>query len=272
MSAYPPSDLTPIDPVVPAAPWVGGKHRLARHIIPRLQAVPHTCYAEPFIGMGGIFLRRPWKARAEVINDLSTDVVTLFRILQRHYEPFMDLLRWRLTSREEFARLRQALPETLTDLERAARFLYVQRLSFGGKVSGQHFGISRQQPARFDVTRLASLLEAVHDRLSGVVIERLPFDDLLSRYDSPATLFYLDPPYFGCEDYYGEGMFERADFERLAARLAVLKGHFLLSLNDAPEVRAIFSGFAIERVDVSYSVNPKVAGKRFGELLISPRS
>ena len=269
MTAYPPADHTPVAPVVPAAPWVGGKHRLASRIIPRLQDIPHTLYAEPFIGMGGIFLRRPWKAKAEVINDLSADVVSLFRILQRHYEAFMDMLRWQLTSREEFTRLRQAAPDTLTDLERAARFLYLQRLSFGGKVNGQHFGVSREHPGRFDVTRLAPLLEAVHDRLSGVVIERLPFDDLIARYDGAGTLFYLDPPYFGCEDYYGEGMFGRPDFERLAARLATVKGRFLLSLNDTPEVRQIFAAFDIERVELSYSLNSAGAAKRRGELLIS---
>lgn len=263
------TDHQPTAPVVPAAPWIGGKHRLAKKIIERLQPIPHLCYCEPFIGMGGIFLRRPWRSKSEVINDLSTDVVTLFRILQRHYVAFMEMLRWQITSREAFERLREANPDSLTDLERAARFLYLQRLSFGGKPSHASFGTTTTQPARFDVLKLAGILESVHERLSAVVIERMPYQDLIERYDRPATLFYLDPPYHGCEDYYGEGMFERADFERLAEQLGGIQGKFLMSLNDTPEVRRTFARFDLEAVALSYSVNAKTAGKKYDELLIS---
>ena len=59
-------------------------------------------------------------------------------------------------------------------MQRAARFLYLQRTAFGGKVTGQNFGVSPLTSARFDVTRLPAILEAVHERLAGVVIERLP--------------------------------------------------------------------------------------------------
>jgi len=94
-------DLIPARPAAPVAPWQGGKRNLARRIVERLGAIPHTAYVEPFIGMGGIFFRRPFRARSEVINDLSRDVATLFRILQRHYLPFLEMIRWRLTSRAE---------------------------------------------------------------------------------------------------------------------------------------------------------------------------
>jgi DNA adenine methylase len=84
-----------------------------------------------------------------VINDWSDDVATFFRILQRHYVPFMDMLRWQITSRAGFDRLRRQDPSTLTDLERAARFLYLQRLAFGGKVAGRNFGVDTTMGARF---------------------------------------------------------------------------------------------------------------------------
>ena len=215
----------------------------------------HTTYAEPFVGMGGVFLRRPFKANAEVINDIGTDVAGLFRILQRHFPYFMDLMRFQLTTRAEFERLVATDPATLTDLERAARFLYLQRTAFGGKVVGQNFGVSPGNPARFDVNRLGPILEAVHDRLSSVIIERLSWQKFIPRYDRPETLFYLDPPYFGNEDDYGEGVFSEADFAAMADLLRGLKGRFLLSLNDRPEVRRIFAGFPIEGVSVDYSVS-----------------
>ena len=52
------STLVPVPPAEPLAPWVGGKRLLAKRIIARIEAIPHDCYAEPFVGMGGVFLRR----------------------------------------------------------------------------------------------------------------------------------------------------------------------------------------------------------------------
>jgi len=264
--------LLPCTPTVPPFYYLGGKRNLAQRIIDRLQAIPHRTYVEPFAGAGGVFLRRPWRSHAEVINDISTDVVTLFRILQRHYVPLMDMLRWQLTSRSEFERLVKAEPDTLTDLERAARFLYIQRVAFGGKVSGRNFGVSPSSSAWFDVVVLGKVLEDVHDRLSGVVIERLPFADLIRRYDRPETLFYLDPPYWGCEKDYGPDVFGRSDFERLANVLLGLQGQFLLSLNDTPGVRSTFAAFDIEAVETTYSIGSKRAGRpRAGEVFITRR-
>jgi Site-specific DNA methylase len=99
------SPLAPVQPVKPLAPYVGGKRNLARRLVAQIQQVPHTTYAEPFVGMGGVFFRRDMKPRQEVINDLSGDVACLFRILQEHYVPLIDELRFKLTSRHEFDRL-----------------------------------------------------------------------------------------------------------------------------------------------------------------------
>ncbi len=134
-------NLQPVAPVSPAAPYIGGKRVLSKVIIRRINATPHDGYAEPFVGMGGIFLRRTMQPRMEAINDISGDVANLFRILQRHYPQFMETLRFQITSRREYERLVKVDPSTLTDLERAARFLYLQRLAFGGKVSGRNFGV-----------------------------------------------------------------------------------------------------------------------------------
>lgn len=251
----------------PVAPYLGGKSRLARALVQRIGQIPHDTYAEPFVGMGGVFLRRPSAPKSEVINDINRDVYTLFRVLQDHYAYFLDYLRFRVSSRAEFERLTDTDPATLTDIQRAARFLYLQRTAFGGKPSGRNFGVSVGRPSRFDVTKLGPLLDDVHSRLSGVVIECLPYADFIRRYDRPATLFYLDPPYWGCERDYGP-VFERADFQRLADLLAGISGRFILSLNDRPEVREIFGAFQIDRVETTYSV-ARAATSAVGEVIIT---
>ena len=112
------------------------------------------------------------------------------------------------------------------------------------------------------------LILAAHARLQAVHIECLGWATFIARYDKPFTLFYIDPPYWGHEADYGKGLFAREDFARMAEMLAGLKGRFILSLNDRPEVRALFKGFAIEEVETRYSANAK-STRRAGELLIS---
>lgn len=251
-------DKTELHTVLQASPpagYIGGKRRLARLLAERIAAIPHSLYAEPFVGMGGVFFRRREAAGTEVINDGNGEVANLFRILQRHYPQFMDMLKYQVASRREFERLKASNPSTLTDLERAARFLYLQRLAFGGKVAGQNFGVLYEGGARFNLTKLAPMLEDVHERLAGVVIENLGWLEFIDRYDRPGTLFYLDPPYFGSEDDYGAGLFPRIDFTRMARRLSRLKGRFLMSINDVQEIRETFKGFAFQEVELLYSVS-----------------
>lgn len=262
------SEIVSVVPVSPPAPYQGGKRALAKTIIARIEAIPHNLYAEPFVGMGGVFFRRRSIPKTELINDYAGDVANLFRILQRHYPQFLETLKFQVTSRREFERLKASDPATLTDLERAARFLYLQKTAFGGKVAGQNFGVSPTGPARFNLTRLAPLLEDVHERLSRVVIENLPWRTFIEKYDRPGALFYLDPPYFGCEADYGRGLFGRDEFEAMADCLAGLKGRFILSINDVPKIRAIFSGFAIDEVSLTYSVSGG-NGKPARELIVS---
>jgi len=248
-------NLASVAPTRPPAPWMGGKRALAGCLSDLIATIPHQRYVEPFVGMGGVFFRRKHRPKLEVINDINREVVNLFRLLQRHYQQLLDVLKWQVCSRAEFQRLLKVEPETLTDLERAARFLYLQRSSFGGKVAGQTFGISYDGGARFNLTKLVPLLEDVHERLAGVVIECLPYAECIRRYDSrPGTLFYLDPPYWGCTDDYGRNIFAPADFEVLRDILANLNGRFVLSINDVPEIREIFAGFTLHEVGLHYGI------------------
>lgn len=263
------SGLEAVSPVKPLAPYIGGKRSLAKRLIALINRTEHTTYAEVFVGMGGIFLRRTHRPKAEVINDWSEDVSTFFRVIQHHYVAFLDMLRFQVTSRAGFEKLAALDPASLTDLQRSARFLYLQRLAFGGKVNGRGFGVDPAKPARFDVTTMGPLIEAVHERLAGVVIERLPWADFIRRYDRPGTLFYLDPPYYGCETDYGRDMFDRSEFEQMAETLRGLQGKFILSLNDHPEVRRIFAGFDMQVEELNYFIGGGGKVKPVKELVIT---
>lgn len=260
--------LQPIDPTAPAAGYQGGKKLLAKRICALIERVDHAVYAEPFVGMGGVFLRRRARPAVEIVNDLSRDIATFFRVLQRHPDALCAELAFQVTSRVDFDRIKGLDPGRLTDIERAARFIYLQRAAFGGKVRGRTLGTSATGPARFDAIKMMRRLRELHARMAGVLIECLDWSDFLVRYDRPGTLFYLDPPYFGHERDYAETGFSRDDFARMAVLLGTMRGRFILSLNDTPAVRQFFAPFAIVPVPTKYTMGGMDRAKAVGEVLI----
>lgn len=243
----------------PPAPYLGGKRNLARRLCAMIEATPHRAYIEPFVGMGGVFLRRSTPAAVEVINDYAGDVANLFRVIRRHYEPFVDELRWLIAGRAEFDRQLAMDPRLLTDIERAVRFLYLQRLAFGGKVDGRTFGVRRDQDSRFNLARLRADLKALRDRLATVTIEQLDFADVIRRYDGPQALFFLDPPYHQTAGYGIDFADDR--YEALAEQLAGIRGQFIMSINDTPFIRSTFARFRVDEVDTTWTVSTGSAGR-----------
>ena len=250
-------------------PWLGGKSQLAKKLSAYINQVDHTCYVEPFMGAAHVFFRKD-PSKAEVLNDINRDLSTLFRVLQNHFEEFMRYFKWALVSRDEFDRLNRQPPDSLTDIQRACRFYYLQKLAFGGKAVGRTYGTATTSPPRLNLPYMGEELTQVHLRLARVNIENLPWQKIFKKYDRPHTLFYIDPPYFNCETDYGKDMFSKKDFHDLAGILRSLEGNFILSLNDTPETRKLFQGFHMEETQVHYSVNSSRQGKKkHPELIIS---
>ncbi len=242
--------------------YVGGKNRLAKRIIGEIP--PHTTYVEPFAG-GAQVLFRKLPSRIEVINDLDGELVNFYRICQAHHDELVRYMRFTLLSRKWFDLLQNIRPESLTDIQRAARYFFLLKSAYGGRVTRQNYAIHVVQRPNFSTARIRDVIEQTHDRLARVQIECLPYERVLQRYDRKQTFFYLDPPYFGVRLY--RHNFELADFQQLASNLEGIQGKFLLSINDHREVRRLFSKFKIESVRMTYSVQ-RHSGRIYGELLI----
>jgi DNA adenine methylase len=239
----------------PIIPWIGGKRRLAKHILPLFPE--HACYVEPFAGAAALyFMKQPVKA--EVLNDINGDLVNLYRVVQHHLEEFIRQFRWALTSRQLFEWAKAAAPETLTDIQRAARFYYLQRLAFGGKVKSRTFGTTTTGGVRFNLLRIEEDLSAAHLRLACTTIEHLSWQACIDRYDRHHTLFYCDPPYWGTEGY-GVG-FGLENYQAMAELARSIKGRMIISVNDIPEMREAFAGLPMELLKIRYTV----AGNRPG--------
>jgi len=243
--------------------YIGGKNRIAREIIAIFPE--HQIYVEPFAGGAQVLFHKE-PSRTEVLNDLNDEIVNFFRICQLHHEEFLRYLRFVVVSRKWFSLFEAQVPATLTDIQRAARFFYLLKTAYAGLVRSPRYACSVTSPKSFNPARIRKLIESAHNRLARVQIECLPYEKILDRFDGPTTLFYLDPPYWGRSLYrFNLG---DADFEKLEERLSAIRGKFVLSLNDVPEVRELFKRFTIREIDIFYTAQQK-AGKRFRELLIT---
>ncbi len=243
--------------------YIGGKQRLAKKIIAILP--DHTAYVEAFAGGAQVFFHKE-PSKVEVLNDLDGEIVNFFRICQLHYDELLRCLRFSLVSRKSFKTFRLQDPETLTDIQRAARFFYLQKNSFAGLVRNRAYHYHVVRPPSFNLGSLPQLIEKAHQRLDRVQIECLPYEEILRRYDRPGTLFYLDPPYWGRKLY--RFNFAESDFVKLEENLRNIQGKFVLSLNDLPEVRKLFHRYVLREIQISYT-SQMTAGKRFRELLIT---
>ena len=247
----------------PIVPWIGGKRRLARVLLPMFPA--HVCYVEPFCGAAALFFRKA-PSSVEVLNDTHGELINLYRVVKHHFEEFLRQFKWALTSRQIFEWHTRIDPATLTDVQRAARFYYLQKLKFGAKVTGNSYGTATIGGGRLNLLRIEEDLGAAHLRLHQVNIEHLPWQRCVERYDRPHTLFFCDPPYWQTNGY-GDP-FPLPEYEQLAEAARSSKGAMIVTVNDHPDMRRVFAGLDITSAAIRYTVGGSHRPQQATELII----
>lgn len=238
--------------------WIGGKKALRKKISAQFPP-SYDRYIEVFGGAGWMLFAEERKVDLEVYNDIDGDLVNLFKCVKHHPDALQKELEWIHTSRELFFDARQDI-HGLTDIQRAARFYILIKCSFGTDLHS--FGARKR-----DMEKAVRYLEDVSHRLRDVVVEHMDFERLLKVYDRPDALFYLDPPYFGVEEYYKAG-FGTEEHERLHDALHRIKGKFILSYNDCDEARELYKDFNIIETDRHDNLAAGVSRRRYRELII----
>ena len=223
----------------PIVRYHGGKWMIAPWIISHFPS--HRVYVEPFGGGGSVLLRKP-RSYAEVYNDLDGEIVNLFRVARDHGDELREKLEVTPFAREEF----QLSYEPSSDpIEQARRTVFRAFAGFGsasasGKPTGFRNNSNRSgtTPAHDWANYPRNGLPAIIKRLQWVVIEHKDAFEMFPIFDSPDTLFYVDPPYVHAtrargNPYCDKGQYRHEmsdqDHERLAAVLHDLKGGVVLS-------------------------------------------
>lgn len=242
--------------------WVGGK-KLLRKIISDKFPEKFDKYVEVFGGAGWVLFYKDKYAKTEVYNDINSDLVNLFKCVKYHPEAIEKELELSLNSRQIFNEYRNQMDCIgLTDIQRAVRYLYLIKSSYGARVST--YG---SKPRDISNTEF---LKDIRKRLSKVVIENKSFEKIISAYDNEGTLFYLDPPYHNTENMYdtGDFIFDEEQHIKLRDILKDIKGKFVLSYNDDEFIRELYKDFKIEGIERQNNLSLN-SGSRFKEVVIT---
>ncbi len=246
----------------PPIPRMGGKSKLRKHIIERIPE--HICYVEPFLGAGWVYLGKE-PSKVEVINDVDKELINMFHMIKCHAPEIERMLKYEFSGRDIFEEYKHCTVEYLTEIQRAVRFLYLISQSFAGKGGTFGYGTtSKPAPQIF----YQDVLGDIKGRLRNTYVENKSFEDIIKRYDRPHSFFFCDPPYFETAGYGSE--FGQKEHLLLRDILSKIKGKFMVTINDHPEVRAWYRDFKIEEVRVAYSISKEQkARKEYGELIIT---
>lgn len=231
---------------------VGGKRILRKVIVPLFPPKKsYNTYVEPFVGAGWIFLAQ--ETDHEVINDIDPFVYHMWKDLQDTSAETIRKMDFSI-SEKRFNDLKKGGGHRLYRNKYLTLFSYAgnrETLDYSGKKGRGENAVSK--------------MLKVKERIKDVKIENKDWLDVVKKYDSPKTLFYLDPPYFQTDNTaYSH---DRIDYEKIAEVMKKMKGFAVLSINDKPEMRKIFKGFKMKKVVVrNHLDNPVVKERK--ELII----
>lgn len=181
--------------------WYGGKFSHLDWLLPLLPKTTHFC--EPFGGSAAVLINRE-PSPVETYNDLDGEVVNFFRVLRDQKERLIEVIGLTPFSREEFELAISQPTQDTSDLERARRFFVRARQVRTGLAQTASSGrwancllTSRAGMAGAVSRWLGSVedLSEIVQRLLRVQIEHAPAIEVIQRYDSKETLYYIDPPY-----------------------------------------------------------------------------
>jgi len=251
----------------PIIRWPGGKTRLLDKILPRISK--HVCYCEPFMGGCAVLLAKP-RSRIKVVNDLNGDLVALYRNVQYHLPALLSEMEWVLNSRKNlFDFIAQP---GLTEIQRAARWIVRNKISFGGGMKSYAVARKGGGGAAVSWERATEEMKVFKQRMDKVSVENLPYDRCIKLYDGPETFFFIDPPYLHAKPKNYAGWNEN-QMQELREIVDGLKARWLLTVDDSPFNRNLFKHCRLQAVQtrngcVNRARLPKAT---FGELVISPK-
>lgn len=226
---------------------MGGKSRMRNRIIEMMPE--HQTYIELFFGAGWVYFGKE-PSKVEVINDIDGELINMFRMSKHHAPEIERIMSYDFHSRDLFDLMKKSNIQIMTEIQRAARYLLLARMSFANLL--RNYGYSK-------LTKPKSIhrdLESISERLKNTYVENLPYQQVIKKYDHKDAFIFADPPYLNTSIKFAELDLTFGFQEHIELRdyLVNAKGKFLLTINDCPEIKSLYKNFRIVEIEVGYSI------------------
>ena len=263
----------------PIVKWVGGKRQLMLELLKNMPK-SYNRYFEPFIGGGALFFElQPEEA---YISDMNEELINLYSVVRDNvYELMSDLNKHKI-SKEYFLEIRN-LDRTkkykkLTNVQRASRFIYLNRTCFNGlyRVNSQgQFNVPfghYKNPRILDTDNLLNCSEL----LNKTEIKYADFSEILTKVKK-GDFVYFDPPYVPLNETSSFTSYTKAGFDidmqlklkEVCDQLDSMGVMFMLSNSDTQFVNELYSDYKIKKVFASRQINANVDGRgKITEVLV----
>jgi DNA adenine methylase len=264
-SLFPFSSVEKISPLVK---WAGGKRNLLK-VYKKLFPKRFNNYHEPFLGSGAVFFfLKPQKA---VLIDKNEELINFYEVVRDHPLELMELISTYKVDKDFYYRIRELEPKNLSKIERAARFLYLNKTAYNGlwRVNSKgKFNVPFGRYKKVKFFDRENLLKA-SKLLKNAVLLCSDFEEVV-KYAQKGDFVYLDPPYYPLSEtsnfrnYTSEG-FSKEDHLRVYKVFKTLteKGCFvMLSNSNSPFIRELFKDFVITEVFANRFINSKADGRK----------
>ncbi|HOV65860.1 MAG TPA: DNA adenine methylase [Bacillota bacterium] len=278
----------------PFVKWAGGKGQILNELLPRID-IRFQNYLEPFVGGGALFFAlfesgtipsysnrgsglcgtgvidpKTYIPPTIAINDKNEELANAYKVIQSNVLDLIASLEKHVVTKEHFYEIRAQDPMRLSEVERASRFIFLNKTCYNGlwrvNKKGQ-FNVPYgryKNPKIFDETNLL----AVSCALRGVSILCEDFQEM-AMSAQPGDFVYFDPPYHPLSESssftsYVDSGFDRKDHERLAhvVRDLTAAGVFcMVSNSDTEFTRRLYAGLRVEHVEARRSINSKKDGR-----------
>lgn len=260
--------------IKPFLKWAGGKTQLIPELI---KYIPKTFnkYIEPFIGGGAFYFHiNPDKA---VIADLNYELIVTYKTIKNSVEDVISLLKTYKNEEGFFYEMRAKEPEELSDIERAARLIYLNKTCFNGlyrvNKKGQfNVPYGKRSGAFFD----SEILRDASEFLKNTKIEFADYTDTLRNHAEKGDFIFLDPPYYPVGKYgdfkrYTKEFFYHNDqftLKKEFDRLVELGCHVLLTNSDHPIILELYKDYQIKTIETKRMINSDATNRKGVDIIV----
>lgn len=212
---------------------IGNKYQSADQII---RFFPHhTTYVEPFVGSGAVYFKKP-KINNEVLNDIDTELMNSYKLINSLCDLDFNELRKLKTLEQKQLFMDK---EDMNEAEQLYKYILKSCNTYSSTGVGKLF-------KNYSHFKKLVHFEKYKERLLGTILLNEDYKEVIKKYDSINTLFYLDPPYEPTRGIYDNNIIDFEDLERFIRNL---EGYVCLSLNDSPLIREIFKNYYIVSIN-----------------------